>query len=459
MAGHRLRGLAAIACMAAFGAFAQPQAAQAAGQTITVWWNQGFYPAEDQAIRDAVAAWEKQSGNKVELTLYNGSDLPAKIISAITTGEVPDLCYVDNGDFLLLPQNAWNDKVVDVSDVVESQKSAYSKTALQAASLYNNVAHKRSFFGVPLKQQALHIMVWKPMVEAAGYTIEGLPKTWDAYFNVFEDIQKKLRAKGQRVYGIGYSLATKDSDSTYLFNQMLVAYGGAGLVTPDGTLHADDPKVREAAIKALTTLTTPYKEGYVPPGAINWGDPDNNSAFYAKQIVMTPNATISIAVAQMEKEHQYYDEIRTMPIPNDNAGQPVTSLVSVKLAFIPKGAHNVDATKDFLKYFIQPKVIDGYLAAARGRWAPVMPELIHSDSYWLDPKDPHRPVSMRQQVDGPTMPWFMSYNPAYADVNAEQVWGKAEANIMTGGMSVEKAVDGALAQIKTDFAKYPVPPQ
>ena len=35
----------------------------------------------------------------------------------------------------------------------------------------------------------------------------------------------------------------------------------------------------------------------MPPGAINWGDVDNNNAFYARQIVMTPNATISISVA------------------------------------------------------------------------------------------------------------------------------------------------------------------
>ena len=41
-----------------------------------------------------------------------------------------------------------------------------------------------------------------------------IPKDWDAYFKFFEDVQKKLRAKGKRIYGLGYSLATKDSDST-----------------------------------------------------------------------------------------------------------------------------------------------------------------------------------------------------------------------------------------------------
>ncbi len=431
--------------------------ARAAGQTVTVWWNQGFYPSEDQAMRDSVAAWEKATGNKVDLTFYSTSDLPAKIVSAMTTGDVPDLCYVDNADFLLLPQAVWNDRAEDVSDVVQTQVGEYSKAALTAASLYDNVAGRRAFYAIPMKQQALHYFAWRPMIEAAGFKVEDVPKTWDAYFDFFATVQKKLRAKGQRVYGLGYSMATKDSDSTYLFNQFLVAYGGQ-LVTPDGRLHTDDPKIRTAAIRALTALTAPYKAGDVPPGAINWGDPDNNSAFYAKQIVMTPNASVSIPVAQREKEDQYFHEILTYPQPLGPDGQPVISLVSVKLTFIPKGAHQVALAKDFMKYMIQPAVLDKYLVAGRGRWLPVMPSSIKSDPFWTDPKDPHLPVAVKQEEDGPTQPWFHAYNPAYSDVNAQQVWGKAEANVMQGGMTPEKAVDVAFQQINEIFAKYVIPP-
>ncbi len=186
----------------------------------------GFYQAEDQAIKDALDQRFRPAG--------------------------------DNGDFLLIPQNAWNDKLVDVSDVVGSQKGEYSPTALLAGRYYDNVTHKRSFFGVPLKEQAMDIEVWKPMVEPAAFQVSDIPKTWDAYFDFFPTVQTKLRAKGQRVYGLGYSLATKDSDSTYLFNQFLVVYGGGGIVTPDGKLHADDPKVREAAIKALTQIKADF---------------------------------------------------------------------------------------------------------------------------------------------------------------------------------------------------------
>ncbi len=447
-----------LAAVAMGGGLALPQAASQAAETVTVWWNQGYYPAEDQALKDMVGAWEKQTGNTINLTIYNGSDLPAKIISAITTGQVPDLCYVDNADFLLLPQAAWRDQVVDVSDVVNTQHDEYSKTALTAASLYDNVAHRRSFYGIPLKQQALHYFVWRPLVEAAGYHVADIPKTWDAYFGFFESVQKKLRAKGRRIYGLGYSMATKNSDSTYLFNQFLVAYGGE-IVTPDGALHTADPAVRQAAIAALTALTTPYKQGFVPPGAINWGDPDNNSAFYAKQIVMTPNASLSIPVAQAQDKQAYDHDILTEPPPTGPHGKPVTSLVSVKLAFIPKGAKSVAAAKDFMKYVIQPKVIDAYLVAARGRWLPVMPSLVKSDPFWTNPADPHIPVAVHQELDGPTQPWFHAFNPAYSEVNAEQVWGKAEANVMQGGMTPAQAVDQAFRQIDAIFAKYPVPKQ
>ena len=58
-------------------------------------------------------------------------------------------------------------------------------------------------------------------------------------------------------------------------------------------MKADDPKVKEAVIKALIYPTTAYKEKFVPPSAINWNDADDNNAFHAKTIVMDLDGTIS----------------------------------------------------------------------------------------------------------------------------------------------------------------------
>ncbi len=288
---------------AAAATVVRPRPARAAG-TVVMWWNQGFYQSENQAVLDIVAEWEKATGNKVQLTFLPVADVTAKIVSGMTMGDVPDLIYSDTGQNLIVPQAAWNDKLVDVSDVVATQQGEFVQSALDSAHFHNNVLKKRSYYGVPVKGATLMEEVWRPMIEEVGYKDADIPKTQDAYFDFFQDVQKKLRAKGKRVYGLGYSMATKEADSGNLFHSFLEAYGGDGIVSLDGRLQVDDPKVRKAAITALERLTTPFKQGYVPPGAINWGDVDNNNAFYAKQIVMTPNNTISIAVAQMEKHDQ-----------------------------------------------------------------------------------------------------------------------------------------------------------
>ena len=44
-------------------------------------------------------------------------DATRKIISALTSGDVPDLIFAD-APSNILPQNAWDDKIVDVTDVV-----------------------------------------------------------------------------------------------------------------------------------------------------------------------------------------------------------------------------------------------------------------------------------------------------------------------------------------------------
>src|SRR6185437_14222063 len=114
-------------------------------------------------------------------------------------------------------------------------------------------------------------------------------------------------------------------------------------------------------------------------GAINWNDPDNNNAFHSKEVVMTPNDTISISTAVIDNKQWYYHDIVTLPMPLDNAGKKVSVLLSVPQAFILKGAAQVDGAKDFLKYLIKPENLDNYLKQAKARWLPVMPSIVKND--------------------------------------------------------------------------------
>lgn len=188
--------------LATAGALAQPYVANAAATTASVWWVQGFAQEEDVAFRKVVEDYQKASGNTLDYSIIPYAPERQKIVSAITSGDVPDLFTANPAEIVAL--YAWQGKLVEVGDVVETQKSQYSDSALLSAQCYNNITKRRGFYGVPFTGAVLPVHVWKSLVEKAGYKVADMPKTWDAYWDFFKDVQKKLRAQGARnVYGQG----------------------------------------------------------------------------------------------------------------------------------------------------------------------------------------------------------------------------------------------------------------
>ena len=137
------------------GTLARPYIANAAAKTASIWWAQGFIAEEDASFRNTIAAYEKASGNTIEYSIVPFAPLNQKVISALTSGDVPDLISVDGSDRRIVPQNAWLDKLVDMTDVVETQKSQYHPTAILASQYYNNVTKTRSYYYVPYKTAVL----------------------------------------------------------------------------------------------------------------------------------------------------------------------------------------------------------------------------------------------------------------------------------------------------------------
>ena len=436
---------------------ARPYVANAAAKTASVWWTQGFVPEEDAAFRAMVADYEKQSGNKIDFSLIPTGPLMQKIVSSLTSGDVPDVMSHTTQDATVIPQNAWRGKLVDLSDIVEPLKAQLHPTAFLASREYNNVTKTHGMYQAPIIMGPLPFHLWNSLVEKAGLKIADAPKTWDAFWDYFKPAQKALRSQGMRgVYSLGLQATTNGpADGNNLFEYFLAAYGGLGIVTPDGQPHLDDPKVKEAVVKSITYITTAFKQGYVPPGALDWGDADDNNAFHAKQIVMDLDGTISTELAMIRDPEKYNDAV-TLGLPNDNAGKPIPSPLGVSGAFVPKGAKNVDVAKDFVKYVTQPKVTGAYTKAGLGRWLPVYPDVVKSDPWWTDPKDPHRLAYVTQGVLGATVPYHYCFNPGWSEANAAQTWGAAHASVIRDNVSPEAAAETALKRIGAILAKYPV---
>src|SRR6516165_6560841 len=439
--------------LAAAGTLARPHIANAAATTAEVWWTQGFAQEEDVAFKKLVADYEKASGNTIDFTIVPNAPLRQKEVSAITSGVVPDLMEVADPRFA--PLNVWDDKLVDLSDVVGSRKSQFSPIAVSSTYFYNNVTKQRSHYLAPMKSASWPFHIWQSLVEKAGYKIADIPNTWDAFLDFFKPVQDKLRAQGMRnIYAYGYQLTGNGFDPVMTFSHFMIAYGGKEFVTPDGKLHTDDPKIREAAVKALLKLTTPFKEGYVPPGVVSWNDADDNNAFHSKLMVVDFDGSIATELAIHDKKEDY-DATLTHRLPLGNAGKPLPAQVVGFGPTIPKGAKNVKAAKEFINYMLEPKVLNEYLKGGLGRFAIPMPDIAKSDPFWLA-EDPHRTAHTEQTLLGPTLPIYEAYNPATARVNAEHVFSVAEADVMLNGMAPEAAIDKAFKRADEIFAKYPI---
>src|SRR6267143_5569223 len=113
---------------AATAALAHPFIANAAATTAEMWWPQGFAKEEDSALKKLVAEYEKTSGNKIDLSIVPFAPLRQKEVAAVQTGVVPDV--MEAADLEFAPLNAWDDKLIDVSDVVEGQKKDFIKIAV-----------------------------------------------------------------------------------------------------------------------------------------------------------------------------------------------------------------------------------------------------------------------------------------------------------------------------------------
>src|SRR6266480_1440152 len=388
-------------------AFAWPAAAQ---ETLVVYFAKGFYPAEDKALDDVIDKFQKKTGVKVELSRYAPQEMIPKTVAALDSGTPPDVVYGDVFDFQVAGKWAYEGRLEDLSDILLPMKSQFLPNTLETTYMWNDKAKKRAYYAFPVKRQTMHIQYWKDMLQEAGFRESDIPKDWKGYFAFWCDkAQSGYRKKtGKRVYSVGSPMGVDSSDSFYSFLTYMDAYN-VKLVDDEGKLLVDRPEVKKGLVGAVAAYTETIGKGCTPPSAINWKDPDNNVNFHNKTIMMTHNATISIASKWLDDSNNdklkpeereqakknYYELIATAGFPNKPDGKPMQ-----------------------------------YRAARK---------------YWTE--DPHRKV-VHDQFSAGTVTFEFTRNYKFTILNNENVWAKAMNRVVTDKWPVEKAVDEMIARIK-----------
>jgi multiple sugar transport system substrate-binding protein len=185
---------------------------------------------------------------------------------------------------------------------------------------------------------------------------------------------------------------------------------------------------------------------------LSWTDADDNNAFHSKLFVMDFDGTISTEVAIKDQAER--DQVTTMALPLGNDGKPIPAQLGVAAAVIPNGAKNIGVAKDFMKYVIQPQVTNNYLKEGLGRFLPAVPSLVKSDPFWLG--HPQRKAYTTEGLLTETVPNYPVFNPGWAEINAQQVWGSAAADVIRNGTAPEAATETAFRKVEAIIAKYPI---
>ena len=105
----------APAVLVALALILAPLGAKAAD--LVVWWEKGWYPQEDEAVRETIAAFEQKTGKQVELVQYSQAELAGKINAALEAGQPPDFVFGLDATFSS-GQWAYEDRLIDLSDEI-----------------------------------------------------------------------------------------------------------------------------------------------------------------------------------------------------------------------------------------------------------------------------------------------------------------------------------------------------
>jgi len=431
-----------------------------AQQKVTVWWEKGFYKAEDDALFAMIKKFEERTKIKVDLSFYGTQEMIPKSVAALEANNPPDVAFGNVFDFQATGKWAYEGKLEDITSVIDPIRNRFEPRALSTTFLYNNAEQKRAYYAFPVRQQTMHIQYWKDMLAEAGFKESDIPKDWKGYWEFWCDkVQPAYRQKtGTRAFGTGFPMGVDSSDAFYSFLTFMDAYN-VQVVSDSGKLLVDDPKVRAGLIAAMNDYTSVYAKGCTPPSATAWKDPDNNNAFHNKTTVLTHNATISIAAkwlddmnnqslteAQRATARRNYTElIATAGFPNKPDGSKMVYRAAVKTGVVFKDAKNKDAAKRFVSFLLEDSNLTPYVEGSLGRWYPVT-RAGQASKFWTS--DPHRLI-VHNQFQAGTTPFEFTKNFRFTQLNMENVWAKAMNRILSEKWTTERAIDEMIGRIKT----------
>ena len=91
-------------------------------------------------------------------------------------------------------QWAYEDRLIDLSDVIGPFASLFDPDALGYATLFDATTGRRGLYALPMGFATNHVHVWRSLLEQAGFTLDDIPKQWEAFWSFWCDqVQPAVR--------------------------------------------------------------------------------------------------------------------------------------------------------------------------------------------------------------------------------------------------------------------------
>lgn len=358
-----LQGFGAAGLTAGF-ALPAFRGAQAQGDVTLRWWSTQSAPAQLDAYKAQIAAFEAANpGTKVVFEPTSDEGYSAQLAAAFASGQVPDI-VTHLPSFAV--QTYYAEGLVEPFDDVI--------TGIGEDKYYpgaNNVYKTADghYAGTGIGNTAAD-MLWirTDLMEKAG--VENIPETWD-----------ELRAACQKmqtggIYGAPLPYGLNSMTSLIIIG--FIHRAGGTIFTPDLAVGIDSPEAVEALefYKSMKELC--------PPGATNYSWGEALTAFvsgatatgiYAGRVLKNVN----------DQNPTIADHITCRTYPTKSKEIPAWTFNDFPSIWIPKGTANLEQAKTLAAFLLQPPFYIQQLHAAPGHVLPVLKTIAEDPAYLADP--------------------------------------------------------------------------
>jgi multiple sugar transport system substrate-binding protein len=208
---------------------------------------------DEKVYNELVTQWNATHANQIELTIIPSADYVARVATAASAGELPDLLDVD----LIYMPDFINQGLFQ--PITEQVNGYANKDTLSAGHVSVSTGDDGEIYGVPFYVDASSLFWNKDLYREAGLDPEKGPTTWQEVM----DHARAIRALGGDKYGFYFAGASPGANAYTYLPQLWAAGGDVIDYTTHQATMVSDPIVKEA----FQYYKTMWDEGLMPEGA------------------------------------------------------------------------------------------------------------------------------------------------------------------------------------------------